>query len=424
MPTQEKIASLIIKYLQQNITEAGRKELEEWINQSETNRSLFEELTADRLMGEVKEFYDSKKIMDEKINAAIPGIWMETLVRKMPFKRREWRYAAAAIIILAVGAGGYLAFDRVFTGKGKVTKIETREQRYRNDVPPGSDGAILTLADGKKIVLDSVQNGAVTEQGKVQVIKKGGRITYAIRQAHREKQKGGKQNEVLYNIMTTERGKQYQLVLADGSKVWLNAASSVRFPAAFTGDERIVEITGEVYFEVVPLSRKGEQDKMPFIVKIATPSGRGIKIQVLGTQFNINAYGDEAMITTTLLGGIVQIQPETAKTATLQPGQQAQISTPLSGNGEGEVKVLNDANLEEAVAWKNGYFRFYNAPIESIMRQVARWYDVEVMYEGKISQPFIGKIPRNVNISALLEILEATGWVHFKIVGRKITVMP
>jgi transmembrane sensor len=266
------------------------------------------------------------------------------------------------------------------------------------------------------IVLDSAANGALSQQGKTIVLKKqDGQLIY-------QSQHNGNQDAVAWNTISTPRGGQYQVVLPDGTKVWLNAVSSLRFPAGFTGKERIVELTGEAYFEVKPLTPKGENEKMPFVVKIVTPDGNGAQIKVLGTHFNINAYDDEPMIKTTLLEGSVKVSAiGNRQSAMLKPGEQVSIS---QSSQLSQPIPVQTADIEEAVAWKEGRFVFNEASVETVMREIARWYDVEIVYAGKVpAEKFEGEIPRNSNIQEVFKILELSN-VHCKIEGRKITVLP
>jgi len=206
--------------------------------------------------------------------------------------------------------------------------------------------------------------------------------------------------------MTTTNGKQYQLQLSDGSKIWLNAASSVTYPTAFTGNERKITITGEAYFEIAHDAKK------PFTV-----SAHGMDVEVLGTHFNVNAYDDEENTSTTLLEGSVKIKNRQATTL-LTPGQQLQL------NKDGKINLVRDADVQEAVAWKDGLFIMKKAAIPSIMRQIARWYDVEVAYSNGVPAGRIsGDIPRNMNLSKVLEVMELSG-VHFMITGKKVLVTP
>jgi transmembrane sensor len=311
----------------------------------------------------------------------------ETPVRKM----RAVSWVAAAVFILLAGAGAWMVF---FSRKKEAIDIGLR---YRNDIAPGRNAAILTLADGKLLVLDSAATGMIGKQGGATINNNNGQLTYiALHQ---------KQGEPLYNTLRTAKGNQYQLALPDGTKVWLNAASSITYPTTFTGDRRKVTISGEAYFEVAA------NKSLPFIVQEGN-----MTVQVLGTHFNINGYDDEATMKTTLLEGAVRVLSG-ADNSQLKPGQQAILI-----RNSARITVVNDANLEEAMAWKNGQFMFTDAPIESVMHQVARWYNVDVVYDTPVSGHFVADIPRNSPLSKVLKLLELTDQVHFTLEGRKITV--
>lgn len=317
---------------------------------------------------------------------------------------RMWplRVAAACVIVGILSFGLYLFFNRTY--REDVVQKTQPVSPSQNDRPPGSDGAILTLADGRRIVLDSAQNGVVSQQGNLNVIKNGGQVIYT---------KQGIVDETTYNTMTTQRGKQFQLVLADGSKVWLNAASSIRFPTSFIGKERKVEITGEAYFEVA------KNPSMPFKVYISPTPGEaeGALVEVLGTYFNVNAYDDEQAIKTTLLEGSVKVTKGGASRL-LKPGQQAQLPQ------KGEIILINKVDVEAVVAWKNGRFMFDGSDMKTIMAQVMRWYDVDVVYEGTMPERFFSAdISRNTHLSVFLKVLEESD-IHFRIEGRKLIVMP
>ena len=273
------------------------------------------------------------------------------------------------------------------------------EKKVENDVLPGGNKAILTLSDGYVISLDDAKNGQLAQQGNVQIAKLGnGQVAYSVIE--------GKQSEVVFNTLTTPRGGQFRLTLPDGSQVWLNSASSVKYPTAFIDRQRKVEISGEAYFEIAHNPSK------PFIVSV-----NGMNVKVLGTHFNINAYDDEASVKTTLLEGSVSLNKADV-VATLTPGQQAQL-----GNS-GKIKVIDNVDIDQVVAWKNGYFSFNRADLQTVMRQIARWYDVDISYEGKIPErQFGGKIDRNSNASEVLKILRETK-VNFRIEGKKIIVTP
>jgi transmembrane sensor len=309
------------------------------------------------------------------------------------------RMAVAAVLLLLLGAG-FIWFSR--NRVAGPAKTAGAGQAVKSDISPGGNKAILTLANGSSIVLDSAANGMLAQQGNATVIKKSdGQLAYNT--LHE------KPTEVLYNTLATPRGGQYQLVLPDGSKVWLNAASSIHYPTAFVSGERRVDITGEAYFEVARNMTK------PFIVKVGSPEGSKGMVKVLGTNFNVNAYDDEPVARTTLLEGAVKVTKDAAS-AVLEPGQQAELER------AGDIRLVRGADLDQVMAWKNGLFSFKGADIRTVMRQVQRWYDVEVSFEGEIPEKFHVEMSRNTNVSNVFRILETTGGVHFKIDGKKISV--
>jgi ferric-dicitrate binding protein FerR (iron transport regulator) len=274
-----------------------------------------------------------------------------------------------------------------------------------NDIKPGANKAILTLANGRQIILDSSQDGSIARQGAITVLKFNGVISYS--QAGGQGSGEGHQGPVLYNTITTPKGGQYELVLADGSRVWLNSASSLRFPTAFMGAGREVELKGEGYFEI-------EKDKSrPFTVTV-----NDMKVQVLGTRFNTMAYPDEKTINTTLLDGSVVVT-EGKLEKKLEPGQQAAFD---SAGGRLSVRK---ADVQQVIAWKTGLFEFDNTDLAAVMRQLARWYDIEVVYKvAPDKTPLGGSISRRLDLKEVLALLEANGINHFKIEGRKVFVLP
>ncbi len=315
------------------------------------------------------------------------------------FSMRRWVAAAAIFIALLASAGYFLIFNK--TSDKIAGRVDTSSRISKNDVAPGGNKAILTLGDGSTIVLDSAQNGVLTQQGNSKVIKlDNGQLAYKLTKSNEEL-------KIEYNSVTTPQGGQYQLVLSDGSKVWLNASSSIRFPSVFKGHERDVEITGEVYFEVAHNTEK------PFHVK-----ANGMDVQVLGTHFNINAYEDENIIKTTLLEGSVKVNKGSLSTL-IVPGEQARIVKTLN-----KIMVRDGINMDEVVAWKNGYFDFEGSDFENIAKQLSRWYDVDVIYKRTIDELFYAKISRNTKLSVVLKALELTGKVHFEIEGKKVIVLP
>ena len=414
----ESIKSLILKHLRAEITAEEQTALDVWLAISEANRELFAGINdPDRValslekLGRLHEDQVWERLQAYGAGERGAG------EKRGHFLRRYW-WAAAAVILALLGIGSYWVFNNVAQKQIALTQ----EQRFKNDVAPGKNSALLTLAGGQKIVLDSNARGAISQQGNTTILNTNGQLVYKV--ATSSKQQAT--SPATYNTLTTGRGNQYQLVLPDGSKVWLNAASSIIYPSAFAGTERKVVITGEAYFEIAPLTSEGGHEKIPFIVK-----ANGMEVKVLGTHFNVNTYDDEEALTTTLLEGSVKVS-NGADNRVLRPGQQAVLSRDQGAakNGGGAIKgnlasirVVNDANIDEVMAWKNGVFKFNDATIESIMRQVARWYDVEVVYDTKVSQHFIADVPRDVPASELLKLLELTDQVHFKIEGKKITVI-
>jgi len=347
--------------------------------------------------------------------------------------RRLWfRVAMAAAIVVLVSIPVY--YYIINTPAPEVV-VQAKEQPAppKNDALPGGNKATLTLADGTVIDLDNAVNGTIAREGKTVVNKKeDGRLTYHnANSTALSSTEGANDHSPSYNILSTPKGGQYFLELPDGSKVWLNAASSIRYPTAFNSKERLVELTGEAYFEI----KKNQH--VPFRVHFSSPStdgeGRAGLIEVLGTQFNVNAYHDEGSIRTTLLEGKVKMvsgegatknthTPAGKQVAILLPGQQALIKN--TAIGKGQIRVIDGVDTEEAIAWKNGLFYFDNVDIQAIMRQLARWYKVQVIFKGKIpARRFAGQVSRNSNLSQVLKILELSK-VHFKMEGDVVTVLP
>jgi transmembrane sensor len=325
--------------------------------------------------------------------------------------RRFFRIAAAAALVLSIGVTAYFYYLR--PGNKETKSVQPVAGKATQDLLPGKAGAILTLADGKSIALDSAGNQVLAVQGNTTIRFNDGQVIY-----DGEK---GRPSEMLYNTIETPRGRQFQLLLADGSKVWLNAASTIRFPASFNGSERKVDITGEAYFEVAEQYSGALKGNVPFIVHVHTPEGDGGDIKVLGTQFNINTYDQKAMAKTTLLKGSVRITRDNFS-QTLSPGQQALVRTGKADNAT--IRIVENVDVDQVMAWKNGYFSFANTSLDGVMQQISRWYDVDIVYEGKIPErKFGGEISRNNNASQVLKVLEESD-VHFRIDGRKIIVMP
>lgn len=319
---------------------------------------------------------------------------------------RMGRWMIAAAVVLLTGALIWLLAVRHSSSQGeKMASGPAIKKSGPIDVPaPNGNNAILTLGDGSTVVLDSVKNGELARQGDAQVSKaNAGRLVYNTL--------GQAPGKIMYNTVSTRRGGQFQIVLPDGSKVWLNTVSSLRFPTAFTGTERVVELKGEAYFEVA------KNAAMPFVVHVGTVGEKDMDVRVLGTQFNVMAYDNEAEIRTTLLEGAVKVM-KGDKSKVLTPGEQVKLDK------QGGLTLDEKADVELAMAWKNGFTSFKSADIRSIMRQVERWYDIDVVYEGNVPErTFSGGISRDANLSELIRLLEVSK-IHFKIEGRKLTVTP
>jgi transmembrane sensor len=305
--------------------------------------------------------------------------------------------AAAVLVVVAAASLLFVKNKKVVTpGRNYAKNIN-----YRHDVKPGANKALLTLENGRQIALNDVGVGTVLKQGNITVSKQtNGLLEYKITS------NTGSTSAMAYNTISTPVGGQYSVVLPDGSKVWLNAASSLKFPTAFTGTERKVELTGEGYFEIA------KNKHMPFKVKFNQE-----EVEVLGTHFNIMAYPDEEITRTTLLEGSIKISKNNVKRI-LIPGQQAIYRLQTNGFN------ITTVNTDEAIAWKNGLFLFHNENIKSIMKKIARWYDVDVYYQGAFAgQEYGGRVSKSKNLSEILKNLELTGTIHFKIDGRRVTVM-
>lgn len=313
---------------------------------------------------------------------------VQPTARPLHSLRRFWM-AAAAIILLVGMAGIYLWNAR--------PAVQTPGPQAVADIAPGREGAVLTLADGTQVTLDSLGNGVVTSQQGTQVVIRNGQLIYDPT--------GEAANGIAYNTVTTPKGRQFSLLLPDGTQVWLNAASSIRFPTLFSGRERRVEVTGEAYFEVV------KNADMPFHVKVNAQT----TVEVLGTHFNVHAYKDENSIQTTLLEGSVKVGG-----VTLQPGQQAQVSM----ENPAAVEVVNNVDMHKVIAWKNGLFDFNGASLREVMKQLERWYDITVVYEKGVPDiTFGGKMTKGISLNGVLIALKKSE-VHFRLEGRKLIVMP
>ena len=327
---------------------------------------------------------EEKEALENKIFREIRAKMENPPVRSgiSVYFRKSYRYAAAGIfIMLCVGA--LLLLEKA------------------NDISPGSSKALLTLDDGSTIVLEKAGTGTLATQGNTNIIKQeSGLLAYDASASI------SVDDEIVgTNTITTPLGGEYQVILPDGTKAWLNAASSIKYPTAFKGKERVVEIAGEVYLEV------SKDVTKPFIVKVNGMT----EIKVLGTHFNINAYPDEGVIKTTLLEGSVQVTNPSSAPVTLSPGQQSNTDS------EGRIFVQS-VDIEAVVAWKNGTFQFNSLSIDEIMRQISRWYKVEVVYQNTKPQgEYSGIVSRNTNLSEVLDMLQLSG-IKCEIEGERLLV--
>ncbi|WP_346316511.1 FecR domain-containing protein [Chitinophaga sp. YIM B06452] len=377
---ETRFTALLEQYVTGSLSAAGKAEFLQMLHSGEYDHLLEKAMEEDWQEGryEEEENLALRDLITQRVNSRIGD---EPRVRRIP---RWLRYAA--MIALFAGIAGYFFWQQ---------RIPADEIPLA-DVAPGTTKATLTLHDGSVITLDSAGRKTL-QQGQSTVQQQGGQLQYDVQ---------GKEDVIVYNTLSTPRGGQFRLILPDGSRVWLNAASSIRYPTAFAGKERLVEVSGEAYFEV-------EQDEQqPFVVSLR----QGNRVEVLGTSFNINAYLDEPAMQTTLLEGAVRVS-NAGGSSILSPGQQAIVA------GSNAIRVTQAKNPAQAIAWKEGLFNFEGASLDDVMRQLARWYDIDVVYEKGIPDiGFGGKIGRDLTLAGVLGILEKTG-VHFRLEGKTLIVM-
>lgn len=380
----EKMSADEVRLLQQLVQDENNTEaLDKLLKAVYTNPSY-----------SVKGDYNLDEVFEELMIKAKPAENDSIPVIPVNYQKRSrwWLVAACTVLVSAVV---------YFIGFNKAPKqaIAVQSPKPNNPILPGSNRATLTLSNGSTIFLDEANNGTLAQQGDTKIIKSGnGNLVYDPGNTS-----GG---EVVYNTLSTPRGGQYEVVLPDGTRVWLNAETSLKFPTVFSGNTREVELKGEAYFEVA------KNGTMPFIVSI----GRG-RITVTGTHFNVNGYEDEKNILTTLLEGSIQFGDGTTE-RTLHPGQQA-----VYGSATNSL-TLRDADVNQVIGWKNGFFEFDNVELSAILRQISRWYDVDIKYHSKGEDvKFGGGISRKLQLTEVLRLLE-TNEIHFKIEGRNIIVNP
>jgi transmembrane sensor len=379
--TEERLNYLFQRFFAKTLTEEERQEFFLFIRSEQGPESL------KPLIDQAWTEYQPDIRMPDDVGGQI---FREITTPPTPVRRlRTWLYAAA-IAALLIASGGYLFF-RYQAGPG----VEQIAQQQDAAILPGSNKAILTLADGSTVTLDSSVN-QVIRQGNAAVYQQQGQLQY--------KTTAQQSTQTATNTLTTPRGSTFRVTLPDGTRVWLNSASSLQYPMAFNGGERVVTLRGQGYFEVMQNARQ------PFRVK-----ANGMEVTVLGTSFDIMAYADENAISTTLVDGAVKVTQGTAE-ATLKPGQQAVLN-------EKDALSVHPVDVNQVIAWKTGFFEFANTDLATIMRQIARWYDVEVVFENTPSnERFLGRIGRDQPLSRILQLLEENG-IQFRVTGKKIMVL-
>ena len=391
--SNSSFSGLLDKYLTNSITESERDQLFLMV-QSNNYLSELENIIDQQLITgdfEQEQSDQLQQLILKKINERIAA---GTGRQHARIVYMAWRRIAIAAAIVIVSVVGYW----ILTNRKESKPIAKAEvQSFKNDVEPGKYRAKLTLANGKTIIIGSSTARELANEGNTTILNNNNQLIY--------EPKKNSANEVLYNTLATARGETYSMVLSDGSKVWLNSLSSIRFPVMFTGKERRVEITGEAYFQIK------HNTKMPF--KLVA---NGVEVQDLGTEFNVNDYSDEPAIKTTLVSGRAKVI-KGEKNHLLNPGQEVQIK-------QDELIFIENADVEQATAWKNGLFRFRHTDVGTVMREIDRWYNVDVNYEKTIPDEHLtGIVSREVSLVEVLKMLEVNG-IHCRLNGSKLTVIP
>lgn len=395
---EELIRQLLNKYLQGQMTLKERLDL---------NRLINDPASKEELLSFIGEQYSAEhalpgSLSQEEYDAVFARVLADDLPVPMEVRRtgfriaylRKW-WAAASVLMITVAT---LYFWLKAPDEVKPVDVAVQSE----NIQPGKEGALLTLADGSKVSLDTVRNGVIAMQDGVTARVVDGVLQY-----------NGKSTGMVFNTMSTPRGRQFHLTLPDGTGVWLNAASSIRYPVAFDARERKVEVTGEVYFEVM----KNKQH--PFIVNV----NNRMEVEVLGTDFNINAYDNESAIAATLLSGSIKvIKSDVADQLVLKPGQQALMNN--AATAQHGIKLVPDADIEKVTAWRKGLFNFRDIPFDEAMRQLQRWYDIEVVYENGVPDiELMGEMTKGVSLNGLLLGLGKLG-LNYRLEGRKLIILP
>jgi transmembrane sensor len=392
----EYIQQLIAKHLREESTSNEEDaDLHDWCEASPLNKEKFEQITDVAFLKQLQvdnQFSNDRERLWQKIN--------QQTAKRSTIVRFRIAKVAAVLLVLISAIVVWLLIQR--NGKSRARQV-VQQSNVPSAITPGTSfKAKLTLSDGTSILLDTSTSEKLAKQGNSVILNRNGQLIYKQQQA------GG---AVLYNTLSTSNGQTYKALLSDGSVVYLNSASSLRYPVAFTGNERKVEITGEAYFEIA------KDKEHPFRVV-----SDNLQVEVLGTKFNVNAYEDEDEISTTLIEGSIKITSRESKSPViLKPQQQAQVKEQSN-----KVSIFNEVDTEAITGWVQGRFIFNDTNIESVMRQIARWYDVQVKYgydSKKRPLNINGEISRYSNVTRVLDIMKSTGWLDFKVDGKTITVI-
>ncbi|MBV7533374.1 FecR family protein [Chitinophaga sp. sic0106] len=385
---KQEVIELFRKFDAGTITEQERLTWENWCNH--TSLEAFEEMLREAFPERAFRQGQLLPHRQEAVEAQLSEAERRDAAPVVPM--RGWRWAAAAAVLLMAGATWW------YTNSRPTAVIDYFQAAAK--IQPGSQGAMLTLANGQQVLLDSLGNGVITAQQGTNLVMDAGKLKYDVVKEDQEK--------IAWNTITTPRSRQFTLILPDGTMLWMNAASSVKFPVSFTGNERRIEVSGEVYLEVVQASNQ------PFYVSLPDQT----TVEVLGTSFNISAYNDDQDIAATLITGAINVNTKDKKTQ-LKPGQQALVNE----NGS-QLRINTNPDLTKVMAWKNRLFNFEGANIKDVMKQLSRWYDIEVIYEGIPPDiNFGGKLSMDMSLDGILHALKDAE-VHFKLEGRQLTIMP
>lgn len=406
-PHQERLQFLFRRYLKATATPDEIRELRDLLSVTENQDAVSEDLwhVWDSPGAEKPSEEKDWQPVFEDIHRRIDAWELDTAGTGK--KRSSFWYGVAATVAVLMVVAVVLTTAPHRTSRRAPGTTATANGAVP-DIAPGKSRAVLLLSNGKQIMLDSARGGELARQGNAQIFKRGhGVLAYQLQSPPAGNRAAGTA-PVDYDILKTPRGGQYHLMLSDGTRVWLNDSSSIRFPAVFQAESRTVQITGEVYFEVA------KDASRPFRVQ-----QDGITIEVLGTNFNINAYRGENTVKVTLLEGSVRVlDPGIRLSRIIRPGEQLQV------DHKGNVRVVEGVNANQVIAWKNNLFWFEDDDIRTIMRQISRWYDVNVDIQGNISQHFTGSIPRDIMVSGVFEVLRRTGNIRFRIQDDTIFVSP